>query len=143
MTLPRPFYVCVWLDSYGEQGGSRFYAVDDDSAIAFAGRLAELSGCKLIEFGRVQDLGPISTHAAAAGSNVQDKTWFHYKSTAKTAMRISLPAIDRSLLEQGGRRTAQDRITGATALTTRHGATVQNFVRGINLYGARKRDYEG
>lgn len=142
MTLSRAFYQLIWLDSYEEQGGTRFYATSDSSALALAGRMAELSGCQLDSFWKVQELGPVSTHDPAAGSNIQDKTWFLYKSTKNKVIKLSLPAMDRALLEQPRRRTKIDRIVGASALTSNNGTAVRVFVKGVNNYGLRKRDKE-
>lgn len=138
------FYQCIWLDSHGEQGGTRFFATDDTAALAIATRLAALSGCRLLEYAKVAWVAAIETHAPADGSNIQDKTWLHYQAAQESGgpkpMKLSVPALDRSLLEIGGRKTDTDLLEGVGALTTRAGRPATAFVKGINVYGLRKRD---
>lgn len=140
MALKRPFYQLVWLDSYQEEGGTRFYAVDDAAAVALAERMAGASRCQVREFYKVEELGPITSPAPVAGSNIQDKSWFFYQSALEAVIKVSVPSLKPELLELPRKRTAVDRIGGLTALVTRNGTACGSFVKGLNNYGVRKRD---
>ena len=130
----RAWYQCVWKDSYGDQYGSRFYAVSDDAAVEVANAMAAVSGCKLDEFWKLVQLGPITTHAATAGANGRAKTWFHYLTTKRKQVKVSVPGFEKSLLELDGRKTAVDRPGGASRLTSANGTAIEKFVAGLGNY---------
>lgn len=142
--VSTPIYQCVWKDANELQGGTRFFAVDDTAALAIATKLADLSGCQLMEFAKVLWIAGVSTHEPLEASNIQDKTWMHFTAPPvdgrEKPLKLSIPALDRSLLEDGGRKTDTDLLEGVGKLTTRAGGVAEKFVKGINVYGLRKRD---
>lgn len=136
----RPFYQVIWRDAKKKQAGTRFFAADDQVARQFAQLMANRSKCELVLVAKVSPLEAVNTQAAAAGSSVQEKTWFLYASQTETAIRVSVPGFDRDLLEKDRRETDTDWIGGAAVLQTRNGTAARAFIKGRCNFGLRKRD---
>lgn len=138
MALLRTKYHTMWTDSFNVHHVMSFWAKDDQSAIDLATLAAAVSKATLDHLFAVVELGPVTTHAAVAGSNGFDRCLFLYESEKKKAIRVSVPAFDSSLYETPGNVTKVDRIEGLTHLRSRNGTVASKFIQGRNQYRPRK-----
>lgn len=130
-------YVCWWRDWWKEEATCSFFAADDASALGLANRMAAKSNAKLFRLCCYYDIGPVTSADPADGSNIQSKTFFHYKCERYEPVSLSVPSFDVSLLEDNHERSFTDHIGGASVLQNRRGFSVTGFIKALFNYWQR------